>query len=78
MTIKRINKAIKKFNLEVIKGEGYHYFVDITTREHIGSPVYISYLKDFNMKQWIQEADDARREYDEMYHEYTEPNEEYI
>ena len=78
MTIKRVNRAIKKINLEVVKGEGYHYFVDITTGEQIGSSIYVCYLKDLSLEQWIREAEDARREYDEMYHEYTETNEEYI
>jgi len=78
MTIKRINKAIKKFNLEIIKGEGYYYFLDLETRNQIGLSVYVNYLKDLPIKEWIGQARDARREFDEMYHEYTESEEEYI
>ena len=70
MTLKRINKAIQKYELEIIKGAGYHYFLDLKTRDQIGSSVYVVYLKDLSIKQWLIEANDARREFNEMYNEY--------
>tara|TARA_R110000796_G_scaffold245320_1_gene369491 strand:+ start:2920 stop:3159 length:240 start_codon:yes stop_codon:yes gene_type:complete len=79
MTLKRINTAIKKYDLEIIKGAGYHYFLDLKTRDKIGSSVYVMYLKELSIKQWIIEANDARREFNEMYNEYIlEVEEEYV
>ena len=79
MTLKRINKAIQKYELEIIKGAGYHYFLDLKTRDQIGSSVYVVYLKDLSIKQWLIEANDARREFNEMYNEYVlEVEEEYV
>ena len=79
MTLKRINKAIQKYELEIIKGAGYHYFLDLKTRDQIGSSVYVVYLKDLSIKQWLIEANDARREFNEMYNEYIlEVEEEYV
>jgi hypothetical protein len=79
MTLKRINKAIQKYELEIIKGAGYHYFLDLKTRDQIGSSVYVVYLKDLSIKQWLIEANDARREFNEMYNEYMlEVEEEYV
>ena len=79
MTLKRINKAIQKYELEIIKGAGYHYFLDLKTRDQIGSSVYVVYLKDLSINQWLIEANDARREFNEMYNEYMlEVEEEYV
>ena len=79
MTLKRINKAIQKYELEIIKGAGYHYFLDINTRDQVGGPVHVIYLKDLSIKEWTEEARDARREFNEMYHEYIlETEEKYI
>jgi hypothetical protein len=76
MTLKRINKAIQKYELEIIKGAGYHYFLDLKTRDQIGGPVHVIYLKDLSIKEWIEEARDARREFNEMYNEYILESEE--
>lgn len=71
MTVKQINSAIKKFNLEVIKGEGYYYFVDIDSKSQIGPSINVRYLKDLSKQEWLEEADGALREHNEMYNEYV-------
>lgn len=62
MTTTKINKAIKKFNLEIVsrRGAGYSYFCDLTTGAQVGESVMVCYLKQYNLAQWVEEAKAAR------------------
>ena len=63
MTTTKINKAIKKFNLEIVnnRGSGYSYFCDLTTGNQIGESVMVCYLKHFSLDRWVEEAESARK-----------------
>lgn len=62
MNKQTINRAIKHLSLEVQgnRTDGCFYFTDITTGEQIGDSVYICYLKQFSIQQWIDAASSAR------------------
>jgi hypothetical protein len=66
MTTAKINKAIKKYKLEIVheRGSGYSYFLDLTTGYQIGDSVYICYLNQQTLDQWIGHAYMARIEQD--------------
>ena len=61
ITKKNINKSIKHLNLEIIgNGDGYFYFVDLTTEFQIGESVLVCYLKHLSIDEWVNEAKMAR------------------
>ena len=62
MTTAKINRAIKKYNLEIIhqRGSGYSYFLDLTTGDQIGESVQVCYLHHLTLEQWIEDAKWAR------------------
>jgi len=61
MTKKRINKAIKHLNLEIIgNGDAYFYFIDLTTEHQIGNSVLVAYLNHQTLDQWVKDATEAR------------------
>jgi hypothetical protein len=62
MTVKLINAAIKHLNLEIIKGSGYVYFLDLTTGYQVGDSVHIAYLNHVSLDRWIEEAEGARKD----------------
>jgi hypothetical protein len=66
MTTAKINRAIKKYNLEIVheRGSGYSYFLDLTTGYQIGDSVPICYLNQQTLDQWIGWAYMARIEQD--------------
>ena len=61
ITKKKINRAIKHLNLEIIgNGDAYFYFVDLTTTYQIGESVLVAYLKHLTLERWVEEAIEAR------------------
>ena len=59
-----INRAIKHTGLRVVgvRGEGFFFFVDAETDVAIdNSTVWIAYLNQFSMEQWIEEAEGVER-----------------
>jgi len=59
MTTARINKAIKHLGLQIIKGNGYAYFLDFDGNQ-VGESVMVCYLKSLPLDRWIQQAESAR------------------
>ncbi len=57
-SIKVINKAIEKAGipLELVKGEGYHYFVYDTSTHYDTHSVYYCYTNMLTTKQWVETA----------------------
>jgi len=60
-TINKINAAIAKHEIELVKGEGYFYFIGTTDAgmnlsNHIQS-VFTSTLKDISLEEWIEYAE---------------------
>jgi hypothetical protein len=61
LTTARINKAIAHTGLEVwSNGDGYFYFLDTTTRVHVGRCVYVCRLNHQPLEAWVRDAEDAR------------------
>lgn len=62
LTKKRINKAIAHLDLRVEGGrDGYFYFIDTATDDHIGSNVMVCRLSHLQLEQWIEYAGEARK-----------------
>ena len=59
-TIAAANRAIYKAGipLELVRGEGYHYFIYDVPAENIfdTESVYVCYTNTFTAKQWVEEA----------------------
>ena len=60
LTTARINSTIKKHNLEIVRGEGYHYFLDLTTGVQVGDSVPVAKLHHLSIDRWRDEAAEAR------------------
>ena len=56
LTVSVINRAIKHLGLEIIRGNGYSYFLDLKTGEQVGESVYVCYLSNLSLEGWIKEA----------------------
>lgn len=58
---KLVNKAIKKFGLELVytRGDGYFYFLDLATGSQVGESVYVNYLNLLTLEEWVSEAEKA-------------------
>jgi hypothetical protein len=60
-TINKINTAIAKHGVEVVKGDGYFYFADIGddfVADHIPS-VYSMTLRCMSLEDWISHVEGA-------------------
>jgi len=66
MTKKRIDRAIKHLNMEIIKYAGYSIFTDLTTGHQIGEMVCVCYLKQLTLEQWVEEAKASKEEEEEL------------
>ena len=62
LTTARINSTIKKHNLEVAytKGDGYFYFLDLTTKDKVGESVMVAKMHHLTIQQWREAAAAAR------------------
>jgi hypothetical protein len=60
MTLARIQKAINKANipLELVRGEGYQYFVfsNPAANQYETVSVYVCYLKEYSVSEWVNQA----------------------
>lgn len=60
-TIAKANRAIVKAGipLELVRGEGYHYFVYDDRRHYDSVSIYVPYTNSFTAARWVEEAADA-------------------
>lgn len=63
-TLASANRAITKAGipLELVRGDGYHYFVYVGPEENVLvdiDSVYVCYTNTFTAKQWVEEAASA-------------------
>lgn len=56
LTVSTINRAIKHLDLEIIRGNGYSYFLDLKTGDQVGESVPVCYLSHLPLERWIEEA----------------------
>jgi hypothetical protein len=75
-TLSRVNAAIAKASipLELERGEGYQYFIfsNPAANQYETVSVYVCYLKDFSVSEWVNEAGLAHIEILERLKNYAE------
>ena len=56
--IRSVNKALKEagINGELVRGEGYFYFVGESFYYSSGTSVYVFRVTNLTIEQWVQEA----------------------
>jgi len=59
MTVDKINRAIKHLNLEIVRGRGYSYFLELGTGNQVGESVPVCYLNALTLERWVEEAKGA-------------------
>jgi len=64
MTKATINKAIKHLGIEIqnTRGDGYSYFTSLKDGNQVGDSVYVCYLNQLTLEQWIKEATNANNQ----------------
>ena len=64
ITIKQINKEITKlgYNAELVKGEGYFYFVGDDVLLCFTTSVYVNSVNQLTLEQWIESCEDLVKE----------------
>jgi hypothetical protein len=65
VTLKNINKAIKAAGgtEELVRGNGYFYFVGDDTPKWERASVYTMFLSDFTVDEWVAQWRSYRDEY---------------
>jgi hypothetical protein len=60
-----INRLIRQFRLEIVgtRGDGYFYFLDLDTGDQIGDSIFVCYLSNMTLAQWISDAEYARKQH---------------
>lgn len=60
-TINKVNAAIEKHGVELVKGNGYFYFMD-TGEEFVADridSVYSTTLRALSLESWVKHVEDA-------------------
>lgn len=62
-TLKQVNKAIvaKGYEFELVKGNGYFYFSPTGKDDNFGPTVYVCYLYQLSVNQWIDRLEEFLR-----------------
>tara|TARA_R110000744_G_scaffold305007_1_gene413350 strand:- start:5101 stop:5331 length:231 start_codon:yes stop_codon:yes gene_type:complete len=58
MTVKRINHAIRHTGLEIVRGDGYQYFLD-WEGDQVGDAVMVCYLNQMSLERWVEQAEET-------------------
>jgi hypothetical protein len=56
MTTAKINKAIAFLKMEIVRNDGWQYFLDLDTGNQVGGSVWVCHLNHLPLDQWISEA----------------------
>ena len=82
VTINNINKAIKEktgVDAQIVKGEGYFYFVSVTDEKvdtilngAYSSSVYVFHLTSYSVERWVEEFETIWNEAEEQYSDYMD------
>jgi hypothetical protein len=61
-TIKKVNAAIAKYDVEMVKGTGYFYFVGLAGSSYhlddLISSIYSNSLRDMSIQQYVDHVED--------------------
>ena len=60
-TIAQANRAIAKSGtpLELVRGEGYHYFVYDDGKHYDSLSIYVPYTNTYSPSEWVEQAESA-------------------
>lgn len=63
-TIKAVNRAVSRAGipLELVRGDGYHYWVFDDGRRFETASVYVCYTNTVSVERWVEWARDAHAE----------------
>jgi hypothetical protein len=64
-SVTQVNRAIRYLGIEVIRGDGYFYFLS-NDAEMIGCSVMVPYVNSMSLARWIQSAESAIKEHNEI------------
>jgi hypothetical protein len=64
-SVTQVNRAIRFLGIEVVRGEGYFYFVS-KDDEMIGCSVMVPYVNSMSLARWIRSAESAIKEHNEI------------
>lgn len=62
-TLRQVNHAVRPLGVELIRGDGYFYFLDLRTQDQIGSSVTVFRLNHASLDFWVSEAVSCRMEW---------------
>lgn len=62
VTINNINKQLPP-GYEIVKGNGYFYFIGNDALDWYSSSVYVNKLTDLSMERWLEEFNDCKNDY---------------
>lgn len=63
-TYRKVNAAIAKYGVELVKGHGYHCFVDLEdaptfNADKIPSVYDGGFIRSMTLEQWVEHVEDA-------------------
>jgi hypothetical protein len=64
-SVTQVNRAIRFLGIEVVRGDGYFYFLS-KDDEMIGCSVMVPYVNSMSLARWIQSAESAIKEHNEI------------
>jgi hypothetical protein len=67
-SVTQVNRAIRHLGIEVVRGDGYFYFVS-KDDEMIGCSVMVPYVNSMSLDRWIRSAESAIKEHNEINYE---------
>lgn len=79
-TIKKINDALKRhgFNGEIVRGDGYHYFVGDDFDHAYSSSIPVMYTSHLTIDECLHEAEKVRTESRERAEDAAESNADFL
>jgi hypothetical protein len=66
LQLRSVNKAIAKTGLELVKGNGYFYFIGEGTESLYSASVMVCSLNEMSLERWVEEANGKAKEIAEM------------
>ncbi len=60
-TYNKVNASLSKHGVELVKGNGYHYFADLDSRyngQRIPSVMDGGFLRSMTLEQWVKYVED--------------------
>lgn len=64
LTLKKVNQLAKAYNLELVKGNGYFYFIsnDIDLYKLSSTSVYVNNINQLSILEWVNEMENINNQ----------------